>query len=449
MNIKTLPVLLAAAMIAASAAAQEIKKRTRSEIEACFNKSLNGEAANFDNNRRIKAKNIEKSAKTVWECWRNAVNAFDKEQLPVATTNGERDTLYWQMPTHPEPDARMPFHYIYKGEKPDAGYPLFLYMHGSGPKKSEWESGFRLCSMFDDAPSAYFIPQIPSERLYRWAVQPQQLAWEKLLRLAMLSGDINANRIYIFGISEGGYGSQRLASFYADYLAGAGPMAGGEPLMNAPAENLANTAFSLRTGEKDYGFGRNFMTYTAGKTLDSLQQLHPGLYKHNVELIPDKGHSIDYRPTTPWLAQFTRTPHPTYFYWEDYDMYGRHRKGFYNIRVNETSRNSDEERTCYEMNIKGNTIFLTVKNVKYRTAKTISNIPMLFEKSYKKADKGNITIFLTDKLFDFTKPITVIVNGRLAWKGKATPTLKSMVESCALFFDPERVFPAAIDIEIE
>lgn len=52
-------------------------------------------------------------------------------------------------------------------------------------------------------------------------------------------------------------------------------------------------------------------------------------------------------------------------------------------------------------------------------------------------------------MFDLTKPITVIVNGRLAWKGKATPTLKSMVESCALFFDPERVFPAAIDIEIE
>lgn len=439
--------LLAATIFATGTTAQCIKKSTKKEIEAFFGKSLNGEDAQFNNKKRVK--NIALATDEVLECWRNAVNAFEKEPLPQAARNGERDTLFWRIPTHPEPDARMPFHYIYKGEKPDAGYPLFLYMHGSGPKKSEWETGFRLCSMFDDAPSAYFIPQIPSERLYRWAVQPQQLAWEKLLRLAMLSGDINANRIYFFGISEGGYGSQRLASFYADYLAGAGPMAGGEPLMNAPAENLANTAFSLRTGEKDYGFGRNFMTYTAGKTLDSLQQLHPGLYKHKVELIPGKGHSIDYRPTTPWLAQFTRTPHPTYFYWEDYDMYGRHRKGFYNIRVNETSRNSDEERTCYEMNIKGNTIFLTVKNVKYRTAKTISNIPMLFEKSYKKADKGNITIFLTDKLFDLTKPITVIVNGRLAWKGKATPTLKSMVESCALFFDPERVFPAAIDIEIE
>ena len=65
---------------------------------------------------------------------------------------------------------------------------------------------------------------------------------------------------------------------YRDYLAGAGPMAGGEPLKNAPMENLANIAFSLRTGERDYGFARNYMTYTAAMTIDSLRKAHPGNY---------------------------------------------------------------------------------------------------------------------------------------------------------------------------
>ena len=64
-----------------------------------------------------------------------------------------------------------------------------------------------------------------------------------MLRLAFASGDIDPDRIYITGISEGAYGTQRLASFFADYLAGGGAMAGGEPLKNAPAENLANTPF--------------------------------------------------------------------------------------------------------------------------------------------------------------------------------------------------------------
>ena len=91
---------------------------------------------------------------------------------------------------------------------------------------------------FQDGPSIYFIPQIPNEgQLYRWWQRSKLHAWEKLLRLALLSDEVDPLRIYFFGISEGGYGSQRLASYYVDYLAGAGPMAGGEPLINAPVEN--------------------------------------------------------------------------------------------------------------------------------------------------------------------------------------------------------------------
>lgn len=76
-------------------------------------------------------------------------------------------------------------------------------------------------------------------------------------------GEIDPNRVYFFGISEGAYGSQRLASFYADYLAAAGPIAGGEPMENAPAENCANIAFSFRTGSNDKGFCRNELTEAA------------------------------------------------------------------------------------------------------------------------------------------------------------------------------------------
>ena len=226
-------------------------------------------------------------------------------------------------------------------------------------------------------------------------------------------------------------------------------MAGGEPLQNAPAENLANIAFSLRTGERDYGFGRNYLTQTAAKALDSLQTVHPQHYKHRIELIPKRGHSIDYSPTTQWLAQFTRTPHPRYFYWEDYDMYGRHRKGFYNLRVNTTSRNNDKERTCYEMRIEGNCISLNVKNVTYTTTASLGTIPVEFAKQYTRATKGHITIFLNEELFDLHKPIIVVLNGKIVHYGKVKPTLRSLVESCALFYDPERLFPAAIDIEIE
>jgi hypothetical protein len=35
----------------------------------------------------------------------------------------------------------MPYYYGYKGEKPENGYPLFLYLHGSGNKDNEWANG--------------------------------------------------------------------------------------------------------------------------------------------------------------------------------------------------------------------------------------------------------------------------------------------------------------------
>lgn len=422
-----------------------------SKISEYFTGTIAGEEVKNKFNDKIDVDEIEETRRKVWNCWKDAVENFDEEKLIAPFTKDEpRNTGYWRLPEELEPEATMPYYFIRKGEKPDNGYPLFLYMHGSGEKNREWEAGLRLCSSYDDAPSLHFIPQIPNGygELYRWAIQSKQWAWEKLLRLAFLEESIDPNRIYFYGISEGGYGSQRLASFYADYLAGAGPMAGGEPLKNAPMENLANIAFSLRTGEQDYGFGRNYMTYTANTTMDSLQKLHPGLYNHFIEIVPGMGHSIDYDKTTPWLKQYTRNANPEYFYWEDYDMYGRHRTGFYNIRVNETSRNNDEERSCYEVSISDNTVTLNVKNVTYTTTHAMYNIPMLFSKEYSEATKGNVTIFLSEKHFDFTEPITVIVNGKEVFKGKIKPNLKSMVESCAEFYDPERVFPASIDVEI-
>ena len=451
-NLTYLIALLAVFLVAAPASAGKLSKKKNKKVNSYFVHELQGVPASYDGNEKIEAADIESLRRAVWECWCNAVANFSEDKLIAPHAASEpRDTGYWRLPEDLEPQAVMPYYFIRKGDMPSDGYPLFLYMHGSGDKEREWETGYQLCSMFEDSPSLHFVPQIPNAygELYRWAIQSKQWAWEKLLRLAFVNGMVDANRVYFFGISEGGYGSQRLASFYADYLAGAGPMAGGEPLKNAPMENLANVAFSLRTGERDYGFARNYMTYNAALTIDSLRKAHPENYKFFIELLPGMGHGIDYSPTTPWLSKFTRNSHPNYFYWEDYDMYGRHRTGFYNLRVNTTSRENDEQRTCYEVQIADNVITMSVNNVEYTTVEEIYGIPMTFTKKYTPATKGNVTLFLNEKLFDLSKPVKVVVNGKVAFNGIVKPTLKAMVESCAEYFDPERVFPASVDVVIE
>ena len=101
------------------------------------------------------------------------------------------------------------------------------------------------------------------------------------------------------------------------------------------------------------------------------------------------------------------------------------------------------------MQIADNVITLTVQNVEYTTIEEIYGIPMMFSKKYAPATKGNVTLFLNEQLFDLDKPVKVVVNGKEAYNGMVEPSLKAMAESCAEYFDPERVFPASVDVTIE
>ena len=354
----------------------------------------------------------------------------------------------WALPDSLEPNARMNFYLGAKGEKPKDGYPVFIYLHGSGPRENEWATGLRLARMFQDGPSMYVVPQIPQEgEWYRWWQRSKQWAWEKILRILLSMPEVDKNRIYVFGISEGGYGSQRLASFYADYWAAAGPMAGGEPLVNAPVENIGNVPFSFLTGDKDYMFYRHLLTKTTGEKLDSMQRIYPNEYKHRVELIPDKGHSIDYTPTTPWLAQHKRNAQPRHFIWENLEMDGLKRNAFYNLQV---LKEDNAFRTQYEFTANAdNSIDLKVDAVKYNTTWKDPRwgIDMLFSKDFTPAQHGHLRVFLSDQIVDLSQKVTIRINGKQVFNGKVKASKKALKLSQKLWGDPMRDFQHAVEVE--
>lgn len=353
----------------------------------------------------------------------------------------------WTLPDSLEPNAKMNFYLGVKGDMPKDGYPVFLYLHGSGPREHEWANGLRLAKMFQDGPSMYIVPQIPQEGAwYRWWQRSKQWTWERILRILMSMPEVDKNRIYVFGISEGGYGSQRLASFYADYWAAAGPMAGGEPLINAPVENLAHVPLSFLTGDKDFMFYRHLLTKTTGEKLDSMQRLFPNEYKHRVELIPDKGHSIDYTPTTPWLAQHKRNAQPRHFIWENLEMDGLKRNAFYNLQVLEET---DAYRTRYEFTANAdNSIDIKVDGVKYNATWKDPHwgIDMLFSKDLTPAQHGHLRVFLSDQLVDLKKKVSVRINGKQVFCGKVKSSKKTRKLSQELWGDPMRDFKHAVEV---
>lgn len=357
--------------------------------------------------------------------------------------------ITWILPDSLEPNARMNFYLGVKGEKPENGYPVFLYLHGSGPRDAEWATGLALAKSFNDGPSMYIIPQIPQEgEWYRWYQRSKQWAWDRILRTVLTMPEVDKNRIYIFGISEGGYGSQRLASFYADYLAGAGPMAGGEPLKNAPVENLGNVAFSFLTGDRDNMFYRYMLTSTTGEKLDSMQNLFPDEYRHRVELIPGRGHGIDYSPTTPWLAAYRRNAQPAHFIWENFEMDGIKRNAFYNLQV---LQETDAYRTRYEFtaNKADNSIDLKADAVEYTTTwkDPTWGIDMLFSTTLSPASHGHLRIFLSDRLVNTRKPVTIRLNGREVFRDKVKANKSTRRQAQKLWGDPMRDFRHAVEIK--
>lgn len=428
-------------------------KALKEKMVRFFLNYLSGDETLYQDNKPVSLADIARQRQLVWEAWVEANNRFDEQKLIGLGKLEQENSGNWDLPAELEPHAVMPYYWGCKGEPgPEGGYPLYLYMHGSGDKGQEWATGILLCQKFDDVPSAYFIPQIPNMgNYYRWWQKSKQFAWEKLLRLAFVSGNINPDKVYFFGISEGGYGSQRLASYYADYLAGAGPMAGGEPLKNAPVENCRNIAFSFLTGAADAGFYRNKLTIYTKNEFERLKKLYPEDYIHRIELIPGRGHAIDYTLTTPWLKQYTRNPYPKNVNWENFEMDGVYRKGFYNLAVKERSNDDYSSRTYYELAIKENEISLKVDLVTYKTVETDPNwgIELKFEKDYRPATKGKVVIYLCPELVDLNKKITLIVNGKKAFQGKVKLGLEHMVNSCATFYDPARIYPAAIEVNIK
>ncbi len=423
----------------------------KQDIQQYFSNYINGLNNPSIDTTVIAIADISKQQDSVWQAWARANEANETLKLPALVELSQGVSNKWAFPSQYEsPNTSMPFYWGYKGTKPEKGYPLFIYLHGSGPKAQEWETGLYICKQTDDSPSVHFVPQIPNTgNYYRWYQRAKQYIWERLIKLSMLDDQFDPNKIYFFGISEGGYGSQRLASYYADYLAGAGPMAGGEPLRNAPVENCRHIAFSLRTGANDDGFSRNKLTQYAKSEFERLQKLYPGDFVHNIELIPGMGHAIDYYKTTPWLKQYSRNPYPKAFNWENFELDGRYRKGFYNLAVLKNSNDNNQSRTYYEMNIQDNKIDLKVQLVTYTTTQSEYGVELEYKKDYTNATKGKFIVYLNDKLVDLTKEVTLNVNGREMYKGIVKPEMRHLINSCATFFDSERLYPAAIEIDLE
>ena len=93
-----------------------------------------------DIQQQLKDKDVANTKKMVWAAWCEANRELQEEKLikPQRLQNGSQGS--WNLPQTLEPNAVMPYYYGSKG-KANGQLPLFLYLHGSGPKNKNGKLG--------------------------------------------------------------------------------------------------------------------------------------------------------------------------------------------------------------------------------------------------------------------------------------------------------------------
>jgi predicted peptidase len=116
------------------------------------------------------------------------------------------------------------------GQDPQQKWPLILFLHGSGEQGKGLEL-LRLCEfpkLLDQQPDFPFIvvsPLLPLEADWSWSDRIDALA--VLLDQIQATYAVDATRMYVTGLSAGGFGTWEFALRYPKRFAAIVPIAGG------------------------------------------------------------------------------------------------------------------------------------------------------------------------------------------------------------------------------
>ncbi len=131
-------------------------------------------------------------------------------------------------------------------------WPLMLFLHGAGERGDDLERVKRngppkLVEEGRDFPFIIASPQCPKD--ISWSNPTQVIALNALVDELVATYPIDESRIYLTGLSMGGFGTWTLAATYPQRFAAISPICGGGNRMEA--RRLAQIPIWVFQGEKD------------------------------------------------------------------------------------------------------------------------------------------------------------------------------------------------------
>ncbi len=318
-------------------------------------------------------------------------------------------------------DLKMKFEFKIFGKKPKNGRSLFISMHGGGGTRAsvndqQWKNQITL---YRPEEGVYLAPRAPTDKWNLWHEPHIDKFFARIIQDAILLEDVDPNRIYLMGYSAGGDGVYQLAPRMADSWAAAAMMAG-HPNGAAP-NGLRNIGFTLHVGAKDKAFKRNQIGERWKKKLADLKKADPAGYDHTVFVHEGLGHWMEGKDqiAVPWMAKFTRDPHPKKIVWRQSGVTHEH---FYWLRQrDETAKGGNEVTATRD----GQAI-----NVEFTNG------------------LQQLSFCFNDDIVDLDQPIAITFGDNPANKQTLSRQTKWIHESIQKFGDPSRIYSAEVTLDV-
>ncbi len=302
----------------------------------------------------------------------------------------------------------------YRGDEP---FPLIIYLSGGGGRALDgvWTS-------FRTLTPASYLAILPQSHGYWWKDLPGRATYA-VLEEVLQRFNVDTNRVYLTGLSNGGTGAMFYASYWTDRFAAVVPMMGAgfsPPGDDDPplAANLAHLPMLFLHGEKDSTIPPRYSedAIAAIRRVSSRAPVQLKILSnrpHNVLLDTDDGFTI------PFFEQHVRDPLPREFRFHTRDL--RFPRRFWVELLDKEDGIAEVEAEIRDDN-----------SVRLKTRR-VRRLRLLFH---------------PDLLPDSTKPMQVIWNRKEVFEGTITPDCELFAESAQRLADPYRGFAAELTFDL-
>ena len=316
---------------------------------------------------------------------------------------------------------------------PEVALPLVVCLHGAG------FTGDSYLERWATRLGEWSILACPTTMAGTWWTRPSEELVLATIESVRAQYRIDPDRVYLTGMSNGGIGAWIIGMHHAPRFAAVSPMASGiDDVLFPFLENLRHTPLYVIHGAKD----QIMPVWLSRNVTNELAQLGIAFtYREHEWTHPHAGGHFFPRQELPalveWFRKQRRDPSPRSL---TVVRDASHLTDFGWVRIDATDRIAMFSEQLFDQH--GDLIKNRVYAKLAVEVRGENHIEVATERVRR------YTLFLNDALIDFSRPLTVVTDGRTSIQGPVTPQVETLLRNARRRRDVDTLFPAQVTIDV-